>query len=78
MNKRACKRKTCPDKATRGHVYCGPVCRFLDQAVMNTLGKGDRASVAELSALLGVVDSVNLWRCAVMAENRNRGTANST
>lgn len=74
----SCKRKTCPDIARAGHEYCTAVCRHVDIQVNVALKKGDKASMGELSALLGVVDAINLWRTVALAENRAARTTDST
>lgn len=73
-----CKRTGCPDKTTRGYTFCSAVCNFLDRTVNKTLSKGDRASMAELSALLGVVDAVNTWRSVVALESGRRNASTSS
>ena len=71
-------RKTCSDLAPDGFKFCSVLCRNIHTEVKRALAKGDEASMAELSALLGVVDAVNLWRSVVRAENREAHTSNST
>lgn len=78
MNSKPCARKTCPDTTVNGHTHCSALCRQVDFQSENALDKGDTASMAELSALLGVVDSVNLWRTALMAKSGKVRTSNST
>lgn len=73
-----CARKTCSDTAPDGFQFCSALCKSVHIEVNKTLAKGDGASMAELSALLGVVEAVNLWRVAVMAEHRAARTSTST
>ena len=68
-----CQRKTCPGTTRGEYTHCSALCRFVDKQVEIALKRGDDVSVAELSALLGVVDAVNAWRTVVGIEARTRG-----
>lgn len=73
MNDRIpCQRNGCPGTVrTHGqYKHCSTLCRFVDQQVEIALKKGNQVSVAELSALLGIVDAVNAWRAVVQVEAR--------
>jgi hypothetical protein len=77
MTMAPCKRKTCPDAAiSQDYAYCSALCRHVAIQVAKALAKGDKASQAELNALLGIVDATDLWRSAVMAENKRRNAGN--
>lgn len=78
MKTNPCRRKTCPDTAPRDYEFCSPLCRQVHVQTSKALAKGDKASMAELSALLGIVDAVNLWRQVLGAGNKSGNMGNST